>query len=90
MMYTVDAWTGQLDGRLSSVQMLLSTSDADSQAEPQRPSLPCAAGASSEDGLKRALKRLEEDVPYHAALFRDATSLRTLETVRPYPTPSTP
>jgi hypothetical protein len=82
-MYTVDAWTGQLDGRLSSLQMLLS-SPSTPDAEPRRPSLPCPAGASSEDVLKRALKRLEEDVPYHAALFHDANSLRTLQMVRPH------
>jgi len=31
--------------------------------------------------LSRALKRLDEDVPYHASLFGDPTSLRTLSKI---------
>ncbi|EOD30354.1 hypothetical protein EMIHUDRAFT_233046 [Emiliania huxleyi CCMP1516] len=33
---------------------------------------------TSEERVKRALKRLEEDVPYHVALFAEPVSLRTL------------
>jgi len=87
-MYTVDAWTGQLAGRLSSVQTLLSSSscpppslnDSDGGA-PRRAAILSAAGSSVEEILCRALKRLEEDMPYHATLFRDASSLRSLEAI---------
>ena len=34
---------------------------------------------TSEERVKRALKRLEEDVPYHVALFAEPVSLRTLD-----------
>lgn len=90
-------------GRLSSAELLLQETAPDSPREGRSTPRGSRGGSgaargggtmTSEERVKRALKRLEEDVPYHAALFAEPVSLRTLDGIdamgQPAPAPLVP
>ena len=65
VMYNVDAWSIQLDGRIKAGLLLLKGLE----------------NVPHEDVLQRVLRRLEEDLRYHAELLEDPTSRLILQRI---------
>ena len=73
LMYNVDAWSTQLVVRVGSGQLLLTS----------------GVEGTREDVLTRVLKRIEEDMKYHAELFADPTSALILSRIEDMGLPNT-